>query len=256
MFANQRLNIIRQTLLKERQVDISTLASLLNVSDVTVRKDLTVLEKENFLRKVHGGAVLVDPEELLSPVPEDQQSNLEQIAELALSLIDDFDNLFLGSEPACLFLAKKLNSRKSLTVLTNNVLALPHIDTSLHNVVFIGGTVAQYANQIFTYGKKALDFLDNMYVDKAFLGADCIDTKIGVTINQVLYYEIYDRILHVSRNATLLACCDQFNRTAMQRLCPLNQFQTVVTDGLVPDNIKDYCFAQDIKLLTSFDIPQ
>lgn len=254
MFANQRLNIIRQTLLKEHQVDISSLSSLLNVSDVTVRKDLTQLEEEGFLRKVHGGAVLVSQDDSIATSATGGFPELDHLAELALTLIKDSDNLYLGLEPPCLALAKKLSKRKNLTILTNNVLALPYLDSSIHNILFIGGTVSKSGQQQFTHGKKALQFLDGMFVNKAFIGADCIDLQIGVTTNQLLPLEIYEQILHVSRQTVLLATCDQFNRTAMQQLCPMTQFQAIVTDGLVPDNIKDYCFTHDIKLLTSFDL--
>ena len=62
MFASQRINLIKQILLDEKQVNITSLALRLNVSDVTVRKDLDVLEKEGFLKKVHGGAILTEDE--------------------------------------------------------------------------------------------------------------------------------------------------------------------------------------------------
>ena len=78
MFASQRINLIKQILLDEKQVNITSLALRLNVSDVTVRKDLDVLEKEGFLKKVHGGAILTE-EEHQNPV--EFVSNVSSYAE-------------------------------------------------------------------------------------------------------------------------------------------------------------------------------
>ena len=256
MFANQRLNIIRQVLLKENQVDNASLASLLHVSEVTIRKDLATLESEGFLKRVHGGAILSIPQATPEPSPLVSQADspLNRLADLALTLINDFDNLYLGAEPVCLALATKLYQRKNLTVLTNNVSALPYLDPSIHNLFFIGGTVSRYGEIEFTHGQKALSFLDGIFINKAFIGADGIDLQFGVTSNLLSLKELYSKILSSSKLHILMATHEIFGQTAMQQIDSIETFQTIVTEHTIPDEYKNYCFSKNIKLLTSFHL--
>ena len=58
MFAAERQNKIKEILTEYKQINVSSLSSILNVTETTVRKDLEALEKEGFLFKTHGGAIL------------------------------------------------------------------------------------------------------------------------------------------------------------------------------------------------------
>ena len=255
MFAGQRINIIKKILLEQKQVDINTLTSLLNVSDVTVRKDLDSLETDGFLRKVHGGAILLEDDPLDMPkndIPELQEK--EMIADLAITLIDDGDNFYLGPGSTCLMLAKKLNQKTNLTVITNNASALPYIDCSSVNLLFIGGDVVNYNNMMFTHGEKALAYLEDIFVNKAFIGTDCVDLEAGLTINHSYSLDVYKKILDKSRQTILLASKSKFDRIALQLLCPINAISALVTEGDLPEKYKRYLYQNDIKLLTSFDL--
>lgn len=254
MFADQRINIIKQILLDKKQIEVNSLTSLLKVSNVTVRKDLDALEKEGFLRKVHGGAILVEdiPAETAPEESFDTQEH-EKIASIAITLIEDGDNFYLGPGATCLALAKKLNQKKNITVITNNASALPYLDCSTINLLFIGGDVISYNNQMFTHGKKALSYLDDIFVNKAFISSDCIDLDAGVTINHSYSLEIYKKILGCSRQIILLATNNTFDKTALQVLCPINDISVIVTDSDPSDRYKQYLFQNNIKLLTFFD---
>ena len=256
MFSNQRINIIKQLLLEKKQVEVNSLASLLNVSNVTIRKDLDALEKEGFLHKVHGGAILV--EDPVSPEPDEQPDlNIqahEMIAELTVTLIDDGDNFYLGPGATCLALSKKLNQKKNITVITNNASALPYLSSPSINLLFIGGDVITYNNQMFTHGKKALAYLDDIFVNKAFISSDCIDLNAGITINHSYSLEVYQKILNRSRQIILLAASSKFDKTALQVLCPLNELSAVVTDNEPPEAYKQYFYQNNIKLLTFLDL--
>ena len=254
MFANQRLNIIQQLLLEKKQIDIVTLTSILNVSDVTVRKDLSILESKGFLHKVHGGAVLAEDVSADQPIVSAEDEVLSGIASLALTLIEDGDSLFLGQGGGCTVLAKKMSLRSGLTILTNNASALPFLNVGQNNVLFIGGNVASDNGSLYTYGAKAMSCINGLLINKAFICSGCVDIESGLTTNQNLSLGIYEYIIHTARNITLLATHTEFNKTAMQRLCPLSSLTSVVTDNNITDQYRDYFFRQNIKLLTFMDI--
>ena len=69
MFADERTEKIKALLLDYKRIDINTLISMIPASPATVRRDLEKMEKEGFLRRTHGGVVLVEEEEPAAPVP-------------------------------------------------------------------------------------------------------------------------------------------------------------------------------------------
>ena len=72
MFADERTEKIKALLLDYKRIDINTLISMIPASPATVRRDLEKMEKEGFLRRTHGGVVLVEEEEPAAPVPVDR----------------------------------------------------------------------------------------------------------------------------------------------------------------------------------------
>lgn len=104
MFPAQRIEKLKKTLLRDKTVTIAQLCEELEASNVTVRKYLDELEEQGFLKRFHGGAMLVENEEAV-PFPAmvpDTGSNLvfvDQIASLAATMIAPNSTIFLGSAP-------------------------------------------------------------------------------------------------------------------------------------------------------------
>jgi len=260
VFAGQRINIIKQVLQEQKQVDTNSICDLLQVSDVTVRKYFDILEKEGFLKKVHGGAILIEdavPDYEKSAETE-QSLQYGQIAELAVTLLEEGDCLYIGHGMTCLAFAQKLWQKKNLTVITNNVNALPVLGANIENLHFIGGEVMQYKNNtMYTYGPRALSYLDGIFINKAFISVDGADIEAGLTTNSAQSMDIFKRVLEVSRNLIVLADHEKFDHVAMHQFCPLNRASAIVTNeknSEKSDKYKEYFFQNDIKFLTTLDL--
>ena len=124
MFATERQNRIKQLLFEYDKVGVGSLSEILDVSEVTIRKDLEKLEKDGFLIRTHGGAVLREdvPKEEISP--ESDIPNIESkkmIGIFAAALIQDRDVIFLGPGSTCIQIAKNLRDKKDIIVVTNNI---------------------------------------------------------------------------------------------------------------------------------------
>ena len=96
MFAIERVKIIKNHLIKDQKVSVAKLSELFNVTEVTIRRDLEKLEKEGFLKRTHGGAVLISYVEE-SPYEDEQDESLlehrKEIANTAYHLVSDYDFL-------------------------------------------------------------------------------------------------------------------------------------------------------------------
>ena len=122
MFADERTEKIKALLLDYKRIDINTLISMIPASPATVRRDLEKMEKEGFLRRTHGGVVLVEAEEPAAPVPVDRYLlEKEQIGAIAVAMIEPNDTVFLGNGTTCLQVAKNLRDRPNIRVVSNNI---------------------------------------------------------------------------------------------------------------------------------------
>ena len=122
MFADERTEKIKALLLDYKRIDINTLISMIPASPATVRRDLEKMEKEGFLRRTHGGVVLVEEEEPAAPVPVDRYLlEKEQIGASAVAMIEPNDTVFLGNGSTCLQVAKNLRDRPNIRVVSNNI---------------------------------------------------------------------------------------------------------------------------------------
>src|SRR5699024_8512630 len=164
------------------KVDIEELALQLNVSSMTVRRDLKVLEKEGKLIRVHGGAVLPQPLVQETYYKQKEFIKLEQkqeIANKAVSFIESVQTLILDTGTTTLEIAKLLNKLECLTIITNDIYIASFLLNGLHEVMVTGGHVQ---NRIGTlYGPQTHDFLKNINVDTLFIGASAIDIYAGIT---------------------------------------------------------------------------
>ena len=254
MFAEQRMEMIKKILKEQKHANISTLSLALRVSDVTVRKYLDILEKQGYLTKVHGGAIWAE-EQAASPAREpDLDMRVESIAELAATLVDESDSVYIGPGLTCAALAKHIADKRLISVITNNFLALNYLIHKVSNLSFLGGDVAALSNgNVYTYGSKSQMFLENMAISKAFVGCDGIDIDAGITAHSLPLTEMIQHIRGISRELNVLSVSQKIGKVALYRMCPFNAPLTIVTDSCIPNQYKQYCYERGIKLLTAYE---
>ena len=256
MFAAQRIKVIKEIMIKNKSVDIATLTNILDVSDVTVRKDLEALEKENFLIKNHGGAVLVDYDE-----PETKKdfiieylSEKERIANLASTLVEDGDTIFLGSGSTCYIFAKSIKEKKNLTVVTTNVNALNELLPNISKTILIGGEVALKNGMMYSTGELTAEHLKGIFVSKSFMSVDAIDLMAGFTVNDVSNLPVLKLIPKLSKQVIFLADDSKFDKIGFYQIAPIGLPNCIVSNDKLNDKYKQFFYEQNIKVMTAFDL--
>ena len=93
------ITLIKRFLTENKKVSVAKLSELLEVSEVTIRRDLELLEKSGFLQRTHGGAVLIEDEfpQVVQPETSHKIEMLNDIANTAFSLVSDNDTILLTS---------------------------------------------------------------------------------------------------------------------------------------------------------------
>ncbi len=241
MLHEERLNVIRSLILTNKRVMSSELREKFGVSDVTIRKDLAILAKEGNIEKIHGGAILknsdIQPLESILPAFPDHYSKknflLNKIVRYALDQIHDGDTIFLGSGRTCCALAKLLGEKKNISVVTNNISAISDLIKCNVKVFLVGGEVATVDNvSYFSSIEKPSQYLESIYVNKAFTSCSGLDMNAGITVNSIISTYMYKAIPSIQRKWFMLVDKEKFNKIGMYKVCSLDSLDCIITNDI------------------------
>ncbi|MDO4312204.1 MAG: DeoR/GlpR family DNA-binding transcription regulator [Eubacteriales bacterium] len=257
MLPAQRITLIKDILLDKKSIDTSTLSNYLEVSEVTIRKYFDQLEKEGFLKKVHGGAVLNTDAPLPASISEDDSfsHNEVSIALAASDLIENGDSIFIGSGILCYALATHLHAKKDLSIVTTNINAIPHLQKFASNVYLLGGDVRSDSDGfLYSCGSNCLHQLSRIYVSKAFFSVDAIDIHAGITTNELFDIDLLKTISQITTQPVVLVSSSTFDKIALHRFGTLQSFDTYITDTQIPNKYKNHFYSNNIKLISAYNI--
>ena len=257
MYAIERIRIIKNYLGERGQAQVHTLSTMLGVSEVTVRRDLEHLEKDGWLTRTHGGAV-INKEVFVNPLlealeePEDDGSGSEMAA-VALRMVENGDVVMLGNGSVNLSLASKLEERSGLTVLTNDLAVALSISLQESNrVVLLGGDLDKGERAVF--GTMALENLRKYFVRRLFVEVDGINEKLQVTVSSREKAELILGARDLADETILICPSRRFSRNAFYRLGDITLADSIITDSGLNEEYKSRIFAAGRPLFTSVSV--
>jgi DeoR family fructose operon transcriptional repressor len=236
MTGNERQDLILVKLRKTQSIRIAELCMHFNVTRETIRRDLYELEKKGLLTKVHGGAVLkkTNVEPLFVNRKVSNIAEKEAIALKAAEFVDDFDTLFIDLGTTALSFARQLKNKKGLTVVTNALLvAIELSECEDIKIILPGGELR--SGDLSLSGPIARKCLDDLYLDKCFIGVSGIAMSSGITDFHVPEAEIRKIMIERSEINIVLADHSKFNNTAFTRVAEISEMDIIITDDRVPD---------------------
>ena len=259
MFATERLNIIKSYLREHQRLDVHTVSELLNVSEVTIRRDLEKLESEGFLTRIHGGAVPVQsdapafgsggavaPDDREDPVRHEQ----DEIARVASLMIHDGDVVALLNGGICQRLARRLGEKSGLTVLTNDILVAMEISgQSANKAVLLGGTIDRDERAVF--GSLTLANLRNYYVNHLFVEIDGVSEQLQLTVRSQEKADLIRESMGCADQTIAVCLAASFGKNAFFRMGAAATVRKIITSPHVPDEYKARLFGAGIQVFTS-----
>jgi DeoR family transcriptional regulator of aga operon len=252
----RRSEQILQELLRDGEVAVDKLAEQLKVSEATIRRDLTELERQGLLLRSHGGAVpvapmLYEPFRHLSSFQEQEEecaAEKRRIGLLAASLIADGEIIAIGAGTTTTQVARSIRHRKGITVLTNalNVaMELSHLADI--KVVMTGGNLS--GDWFALVGDVAQRNVSEMFVDKAFIGVDGIHAEHGLTTNYPDQAAIHRAMMRQARQRIVVADHRKVGVVGSSLIWPASDFHTLVTDKATSDKATKPFAARNINVL-------
>jgi DeoR family transcriptional regulator of aga operon len=246
-----RHQLILQKLKETGHVNIQELSDLMEVSGVTIRKDLKLLEDKNLLFRTRGGGSINNPYTSERPINEKEFINAEEkqkIAKAAVSLIGQNDSIIIGSGTTVFQLARSLYPTKHLTVITPAV----KVTLELHNrpnveVLQLGGLIRPNSSSVA--GAYAESILESISCGILFLGVDGIDLNFGLSITNLTEASLNQKMIDSAQVIAVLADSTKFGRRGLGKVCSLDQVQYIITDSGVSPGIVDALEERGIKVI-------
>ena len=234
------------------QVLVPALSKEFNVSEVTIRNDLEQLEKKNMLIRARGGAIKIEGNVGIDyHLSEKNKLNIEEKAKIgkkAAELINEHDTIIIDSGTTTMEVAKNLSQLNDITVICNALNIISHlIQLKNLNLIIPGGYLRK--NSLSLVGPLAEKNLQNLYVDKVFIGVDGFDTKHGIytpNIEEAYFNEI---MIKISKEVIVVCDSSKFLRRSLAYICGLNKIHCVITDSGIHEEDRKRLEDSGIKLL-------
>ena len=229
--APKRLERLRQTLRMDHVVSVEELSRRLQVSAATVRRDLAQLESLGEVRRVHGGGVGTESR-LEEPLFDDKTSiaarEKQRIAQAALKFIQPNDTIFLDGGSTVLELARLIRDRSNLTVVTNSLRAAIELAAQGPRVILIGGEFRRLSQTLV--GPLTRLTLDDVHVDKAFMGTIGLTLEEGLTTTDPSEAYTKELVMQHARQVFLLADHSKVGKVSFACAGHLGRVQVLITD--------------------------
>jgi len=244
---------ILEILGRDGSVRVTELSRQLDATPVTIRSDLTVLERDGFLERVQGGAVQSAKTFYNRDFLQRKQQNCDvkkQLAAAVADVIKDGDTILINSGTTTYFVAVELKKRKNLNIVTNSISVAAELgDYPSFRVILLGGDInAQYA---FTHGSDAQEQLRNYRADYCILSMDGICPEAGVTTYHA-EEAVMDRMMMERAACTIVAAeSRKIGRVGFSHVCEAGRIDCLITDGDVDPAAVEQLRKQNIKVKIS-----
>ena len=237
MFKNQRHEEILEILKRERFASVSDLSQRLFASQPTIRRDLTLLEKQGYLRRSHGGAIPADERNNI-PVSFRSGAHTGQkikICKVAATLIQDGSLIFTDASTTALHITSYTKSDSNVTVLTNGYLACKLFSDKGVRVFSTGGRLL--SDSLAFVGESARKTVAQYNADIMFFSSSSL-SEDG-TISDYSEEETSLRLCMAKMAKTKVFLCDEtkFQKTSAFNLFTLSDIDYVVTGAPLPNEI-------------------
>jgi len=240
MLARQRQSFIMDRVREDGAVRVADLVVTLGVSDMTVRRDLELLDERGLLKKVHGGATTVTSNALFEPgfaaKSALQQAEKDAIADAAVALAEPGMAIGVSAGTTTYALAQRLAYVRGLTIVTNSIRVadvLFQAGRADQTIILTGGVRTPSEALV---GPFAVAALRTVHVDLVFVGVHGMDPHSGFTCPNLLEADTDRALIEAGRSLVVVADHYKWGVIGISSIARLDEADVLITDaGLDPE---------------------
>lgn len=220
------------------RIEVAILSEKLEVSQVTIRKDLVLLEQKGLLKREHGFAVIISSDDISNRLAFNYDVK-RKIAILASNLVENGETVMIESGSCCALLAQEIaTNKRDVTIITNSAFIAAYIrECPQVKIVLLGGDY-QSESQVVV-GPITRKCVESFYVDKLFVGTDGFTAKAGFTGKNHMRTETVRAMAENANSVIVLTESIKFSKQGVVAQFKTNEVTTLVTDNKIPEEIKN-----------------
>ncbi len=245
----ERQTKIVEMVTKEKKIKVTDLSKRLEVSQVTIRKDLDALESMDILSREHGYATIKNMSDISNRLAV-RYDIKAKIAKAAAEYVEDGETIMVESGSSCALLVEYLaKHRKNITVITNSAFIARFIRQSgegISNIVLLGGQY-QKESEVMV-GPLVKLCASEFYVDKLFMGTDGFIKEMGFTCGDMLRAEAMKNLAASAKQCIILTDSSKFLESGVVLQSKLEEVSMVVTDSNIQKATKELLEENGIKV--------
>ncbi|MCI8598397.1 MAG: DeoR/GlpR transcriptional regulator [Lachnospiraceae bacterium] len=241
----RHLEILKLVNEKER-ISVKDLSQVLNISMVTIRKDLEELEARGLLQRQHGYAAKGDSDDIDSRMMV-QYLEKKKIAQKAVSFVKPMETIMIESGSTCALFAQELAAVSDVTIITNSAYIARHVRTiPTAKVILLGGDYDVVSE--VTTGPVTELCAREYFVDKLFVGIDGYTKEDGFTNVNHTRCSTVRGIAKQADKVIVLTTSEKFGKRSVAKVFSPEEVHMVVTDSRISEEYRDILASQDIRV--------
>lgn len=245
---NKRHTKILELLSKNKRMEVTRLSELLGVSQVTIRKDLDILEGSGIIIREHGYATINDSDDISNRLAYRYESK-QKIAKLAVKSIHNGETIMIESGSCCALVALEIaQTKKDVTLITNSAFIADYIrKIGTVKIILLGG---EYQNEAqVMVGPITRKCAEAFFVDKLFIGTDGFTKNSGFTGNDYMRSEAVRDMAKQATNVIIVTDSAKFHQKGVVSLIETEKVSSVYTDQDIPGEIEEYLLQKNINII-------
>ncbi len=231
MFRVERIDQILTYLRQKQTATVKAMAEYAYASEATIRRDLNELEHRGLVKRVHGGAVLLDSTNRELPLYLREQQNVEakrRIAAKAAQYIRNGQVIFLDASSTVMFLIKYFEEFETLTLVTNGMKSAQQLRGLHHKVYCTGGLLLH--NSSAYVGDYAVEFVRNFNADLFFFSSRGVSSDGRITDASSEETCVRKSMFEQSKMRVFMCDKSKHGQTFCYNLCSVSQTDAFLTD--------------------------
>ena len=244
---NERHKQILNLLLEAKEVSVNLLSEQLEVSGVTVRQDLNQLERQGFIRRVHGGAVLNDTDDISTRLVFNYKQKI-RIAQKAASLVSEGETVLIEAGSTNALVARELAKKKGITIITPNVFITREFREHTEIPVILLGGLYQHQSESLV-GQLSKLCIDHVNFHKSFIGVDGFSIEAGFTGKDMMRAEIIAYIAQKSPQVFVVTDSSKFGKMELSKYFGAEDVDYVITDEGIPAKERAFLEESSVNLI-------
>ena len=236
---------------EKKKVVISDLAEALEVSAMTIRRDLMRFAEQGLVTMVHGGAVFNEGTASLAAVGAREQRNeveKNSIAGYCAGLIKEGNAIYLDAGSTTKAIAESLLGRCNIAVLTHS-LPIVNVLANARGLQMISVPGIYRFNQKAFFGELTVRIIREFRPDIAFLGACAVDERLGVMSSDFYDQGVKKALIEMARTKVLAVDHTKIGASSFVKACDVRELDMIVTDKLANPEIIDHMRRMGVKVV-------